>query len=368
MSGNAVILVVDDNEANRYALTHLLTSAGYSVIQATTGAEALAKSGEGVELILLEVNLPDLKGTEVCRRIKQDLREAAPLVLQMSASFTRTQDRVEGLDSGADGYLVQPMAPLELLATVRSLLRLRRSEEALRKANLDLRRASDQLARSNEDLESFAYVVSHDLQEPLRMVGMFLDLLAKRYADQLDDRARGYIDQAVGGAARMHSMIKSVLTLAQIQRSELKLETFPADRALDDALSNISIRVSESHAVIDRHLLPTINADRGLITQVFQNLLINAIKFHGGTPAIRIWGEVADGGQRLYVADRGPGIDPLDHRRIFELFQRLQSQAAAGGTGVGLAIVKKIINRHGGKVGVASQIGQGSTFSFWLPT
>jgi two-component system sensor histidine kinase/response regulator len=367
MSETGTILVVDDTDANRYVLARLLVKAGYTVLESASGNEGLARAAEDVELVMLDVNLPDLKGTEVCRRIKQNLGDEAPLVLQMSASFTRSQDRIDGLDSGADCYLVQPIAPAEMLATVRSLLRLRRSEQALKRANLELQRSAHQLARSNEDLENFAYIVSHDMQEPLRMVRMFLDLLSKRYAAQLDERARGYIEQAHGGAARMNGLIKGVLTLAQLQRSAMTLQRFPADLALDDALSNLSIRVSESKARIERVPLPAITADRGLITQVLQNLLSNAIKFHGGAPEIRVWAEPTEGGQRISIADRGPGIDPRHHQRVFELFQRLQTAAEAGGNGVGLAIVKKIVERHGGEVGLRSAPGDGATFSFTIP-
>jgi signal transduction histidine kinase len=354
------ILVVDDHDANRYTLVRLLTRAGHATVEAASGREALALLEAGPALVILDVQLPDMLGFEVCRQIKA-MRDA-PKVLQTSANFTRSEDRIEGLDGGADAYLVQPLQPAEFLATVASLLRLAQIEHELRTANR-------QLERSNRELERFAHVVSHDLQEPLRTIASYLGLIEMRYAAALDERGRGYLGNATNGAVRMAEMIRALMVDAQLHGSERVVSSFPADAALDEVIQDLSARIAEAGAVVRRAALPVVCADRTRFARVLQNLLANAIKFRAPerAPVIAIACSESETEQRFTVADNGIGIPAEAQQRIFGMFERLHSQAQIPGTGIGLATVQGIIEGHGGRVGVESTVGVGSTFWFTLP-
>jgi two-component system sensor histidine kinase/response regulator len=355
---HAPILVVDDNDANRYTLVRLLTRAGHATIEAASGHEALARLEARPALVILDVQLPDMIGFEVCRRIKA--LADPPKVLQTSASFTRSEDRVEGLDGGADAYLVQPLQPAEFLATVASLLRLAEMEGELRAANR-------QLERSNGELERFAHVVSHDLQEPLRTIASFLGLLEMKYGPQLDERARTWIGNATGGAVRMSAMIRDLMVDAQLRGSEREVTSFPADAALDDVIQDLGARIAEAGAVVRREPLPVVCADRTRFARVLQNLFANALKFRAPErpPVITIACNETASEQRFTVADNGLGIPAEAQQRVFGMFERLHTHIP--GTGIGLATIQGIIEGHGGRVGVESAVGVGSTFWFTLP-
>ncbi len=349
----STVLVVDDNQANRYVLTRLLTRTGYRVLEAATGAEALTRLAEYPDVVVLDVNLPDIKGTEIARQIKTDPLTAGIMVLNMSASFTRTQDRIECLDSGADGYLTQPLDPPEFLATVASLLRIHHAEEAVR--------------RANNELERFAAIASHDLQEPLRMVANYMHLLERRCGAQFDDTARRFMHYAVDGAARMSTLVNDLLSLARSDQAVVKKVEFDSGTALADALDNLELRIAETKAQVTSGPMPTVSGDRSLLSHVFQNLIANGIKFCSGTPAILINATDEAGFHVFTVADNGIGI-PLDQQGgIFDMFHRLHGIDKYPGSGIGLALCKRIIERHGGSIGVRSQPGTGSTFWFSIP-
>lgn len=226
-----------------------------------------------------------------------------------------------------------------------------------------------ELSRSNRELEQFAYVTSHDLSEPLRMVASYTQLLARRYAGKFDGDAREFMDYIVGGAQRMKRMIDDLLLYSRAGRVDPALREWPLDKLLDEALKNLSHAIGEANARIERPAaLPALACDQSGLTQVFQNLVANAIKFRGDAPpVIRIEATRADGDWTVSVTDNGIGILPAYFDRIFVLFQRLHAQSAYEGTGMGLSICKKIIERHGGSIWVESAPGQGACFKFRLP-
>ena len=227
---------------------------------------------------------------------------------------------------------------------------------------------TEELARSNADLEQFAYVASHDLQEPLRMVSSFLQLLHTRYETQLDENARSYIDFSVDGAKRMTHLIQDLLAYSRVERKGNKLRPTDAGAALDGALANLRGSIQESCATIIRDDLPTVVADPTQLMQLFQNLIGNAIKFRvEGRPCQVHVGAKKDAGQWLFsVRDNGIGIPPEQSERVFVIFQRLHGRKEYPGTGIGLAICKKIVERHGGKIWVESTPGSGAAFHFTI--
>jgi PAS domain S-box-containing protein len=248
-----------------------------------------------------------------------------------------------------------------LLATSIDITRRKKIEEALRLAALNL-------SRSNKDLEQFAYVASHDLQEPLRAVGGFMGLLKNQYYDKLDDQAREYIDFSVDGAERMQGLIEGLLTFSRVGTRGGEFASVNLADALDGARANLKTLIEESNAVVTSDALPIVTADLSQMTQLLQNLVANAVKFHGPhSPEIHVGAQRKERAWEIYVRDNGIGIDPQYFDRIFLIFQRLHTRTQYKGTGIGLAVCKKIVERHGGKIRVESVPGQGATFYFTIP-
>jgi PAS domain S-box-containing protein len=226
----------------------------------------------------------------------------------------------------------------------------------------------DELNRSNEELRQFAYIASHDLQEPLRMVASYTQLLSRRYKGKLDADADEFIAYAVDGANRMQRLIQDLLTYSRVGTKGINLADISSEKALQHALANLHGAIGDSAAVVTHDPLPDVMADEGQLTQLFQNLVGNGIKYHSTElPRVHISAARQGGRKWLFsVKDNGLGIDKQYFERIFGMFQRLHKREEFAGTGIGLAICKKIVERHGGHISVESQPGQGSTFRFAL--
>jgi PAS domain S-box-containing protein len=259
-------------------------------------------------------------------------------------------------------YTEQALALVERMASLYALaLQRQRAEE-------EIERYADELERSNRELEQFAYVISHDLREPARMVESYMNLLAKRYQGQLDEKADMFIDYAVGGAERMQEMINALLDLSRIGTRGEEPAPTDAEAVLDRTLRLLGRVIEETNAEVTHTPLPTVLADKAQLSQVFQNLIANAIKFRreGVPPRVHISAE-REGDEWVFsVADNGIGIDPEQADRIFQVFQRLHTEDEYPGLGIGLALCKRIVERHGGRIWVESEPGKGSTFYFTL--
>ena len=226
----------------------------------------------------------------------------------------------------------------------------------------------EELARSNAELEQFAYVSSHDLQEPLRMISSYLQLLQRKYQGNLDDKADKYIHFAVDGAFRMQNLINDLLEFSRVTTRAREPEPTDCEFVLNQVLSNLELYIKENKATVSHEPLPEVIADYTQMAQVFQNLIINGIKFHSKeAPKIHISAEKKANEWIFSVQDNGIGIDPQYSEKIFEVFKRLHKKEEYPGTGIGLAICKKIVERHGGHIWVESELGKGSTFYFTLP-
>ncbi|MSV34298.1 MAG: GHKL domain-containing protein [Bryobacterales bacterium] len=232
----------------------------------------------------------------------------------------------------------------------------------------DLAGVNAELRRANAELRDFAHIASHDLQEPLRMITSYLQLLERRYGDQLDPEAREFIAFAVDGATRMKSLIRDLLSFSQAGTAVANFRPVAATMLLDQALANLEVAIEESEAHITTDPLPEIVADSNLLVQVFQNLIGNAIKFHADTPpSIHVSATEQDSSWVFAIRDNGIGIDQQHGARVFQIFERLHGADQYPGTGVGLAIVQKIVDRHGGTIWFKSQVGSGTTFYFSIP-
>jgi light-regulated signal transduction histidine kinase (bacteriophytochrome) len=234
-----------------------------------------------------------------------------------------------------------------------------------RKAAGDLERVNEELRRSYTEMEQFAHVASHDLQEPLRMVTSYLQLIERRYDAILDQDGREFIHFAVDGAKRMKALIRDLLDFSRTGTGTANRQTVNAGFLLENALSNLKTTIDESGAQITADPLPDIAVDPGLYSQVFQNLVANAIKFQNGPePCVHISAERRAGDWIFSVHDNGIGIESQHLDRIFRIFERLHPVEEYSGSGIGLAIARKIVEKHGGKIWVESQPGIGSTFHF----
>ena len=408
------ILVVEDNQAQAFKLRHLLLAHFSQVSVAANGAEALPlleKDAPG--LVISDVNMPVMDGYELCRRIKADTRFGGiPVVL--ITSLTDPHEAIKGLQCGASGFLTKPYDEGSLLARIQFLLAnpelqaIRRDAPAeacveivfggkkyfiaserervldlllstfelavwknreLQSATERLEAKTRELERSNRELEQFAAVASHDLQEPLRMVTSYLGLIERRAADRLDEKEKSFLRFAVDGGRRMQQMIIDLLAYSRVGVKSGEVAAVDLNAALEDALANLAAARAEKAARITHDPLPTLRADRARFVQLFQNLVGNGLKFSrpGQSPEIHIGAVPAEGGWHFTVRDHGIGIAEKDFDRVFVLFQRLHSREEYPGTGIGLSVCQKIVERHGGRIWVESAPGEGATFHFTLP-
>jgi PAS domain S-box-containing protein len=316
----------------------------------------------------------ELVGQEVTNIIPEGFAERLIADGNRRASDELTQQIGAGIElsgrrkDGTEFPIEITLSPLEsadgvlVTAAIRDITERRRSEEHLVKTVWELK-------RSNDELQQFAYVSSHDLQEPLRMVSSYTQLLAKRYKGRLDSDADEFIAFAVDGCNRMQGLIQDLLAYSRAGTSERELRKVPSENALQKALTNLRIMIKQSGAVVTHDALPTVRADETQLTQVFQNLVGNAIKYRRAEdPRVHVSAARNDGNEWTFsVGDNGLGIDPQYFERIFILFQRLHGRDEFEGTGIGLSICKKIVERQGGKIWVESQPEKGSTFYFALP-
>jgi light-regulated signal transduction histidine kinase (bacteriophytochrome) len=255
---------------------------------------------------------------------------------------------------------------------VETTSQLRQAKKEVERLNAELERRvqerTAELQRSNQDLQRFTSVVSHDLQEPLRMVKNYIQLLAERYRGHLDAQADEFIGYAVDGATRMQQLILDLLEYTRVQSQGKELQAINCEAVLGGVLGNLRAAIMEKAVVVTHDRLPLVVGDASQLAQVFQNLLSNALKFRGPeAPRIHVSAERKGSEWEFAVRDNGIGLDPVHAQRIFVIFQRLHTAREYPGTGIGLAICQRIVERHGGRIWVESTPGQGATFFFTLP-
>lgn len=357
------ILLIDDDE-DSYVLTRELLRQidphGYELHWAETYEAGLREIQQAThDVYLVDYRLGARDGLEL-------LREAlaggchAPIIM-LTGQGDQEVDR-EAMQTGAMDYLVKDelaVGPLE--RSIRHALERQRLLNALKQA-------AENLERSNAELEQFAYVASHDLQAPLRQVQSYCELLQLQSRGQLDAEASEYVGYIMQSAAGMQRLIQDLLRVARVGKQGKPFQPTDCTTVLDEVLKNLEPAIREHHAVVTREPLPTVLADRTQLLQLFQNLIGNALHYRAAQPPrIQVSAERHAGEWLFSVRDNGLGIAPEHHREVFIMFKRLHTSEERSGTGIGLAICQRIVERHGGRIWVESELGQGSTFLFTLP-
>lgn len=356
------ILVIDDSLTSRMKLKELLEEEGAHVEVAETGEQGTALARQmHPDVIILDVVLSDCDGITLCQSWQKDPELKYTPVLLVSGERAGQDDRVAGLKSGAMGYVVKPFAVQEVLAQVNMLYHLGKTQNQLRRRAMDL-------SRSNQDLQEFAYVISNDLMEPLRMVSSYMEMLEDRYGKKFDDEANTFIQYAVDGAHRMQKLVQDLLEYSRVKNKSHQPTRIDCGESVDKACEKLKKLIKSTKAKVTHKQLPAVFADPDDLTQIFETLFDNALKFRSKKPP-RI--EVSAAPQKLSwkisVKDNGVGIEPDQKERIFGVFQRIHTEEQHTGSGIGLAICKRLVERQGGKISVASTPGEGSTFHFTLP-
>ena len=381
------ILLVNDDEIGRYAIGRVLRQAGFEVIEAATGGEGLELLSTRPDLVLLDVNLPDISGFEISRRIKSDPETAHIPVLHVSATFIDAESQVRGLESGADGYLTYPLEPPVLIATVRAHLRLREAEverqrlvEELRQLNAELeQRVADRtrelvtanrlLTSRGNELEALAYSISHDVRAPLRGIDGFSMVLNEDYGDRLDEAGRGYLERIRSAAKLMGELIDHLLALSRLSRREATAERVDLTALAREVMSDLVDARPEIDVEFSVEEGLTVVADEDLLRTLVTHLLDNAIKFSEPDGIARIQMGTAEhaGETAFFVRDDGVGFDMQYAGKLFTAFQHLHPTSTFPGAGIGLATVRRVVHRHGGQVWAEASPGKGATFWFTLP-
>lgn len=360
-------LLVEDNRLDAELIIRAMRVGGFHadarVVQDETGFMQAIRA-RLPDVVLADYSLPNWKGTEALHVLQREGLDV-PVILVSGALGDVTA--VECIKQGITDYVLKDSLA-RLPEAIRRALQEKHERGLRKQAEKDLAKKVEELARSNADLEQFAYVASHDLQEPLRMVAAYTQLLAERYKGRLDENADKFIGYACEGATRMQVLIQDLLAFSRVGRKEGQCARVDCNGVMAEVLQTLTTTIHESGAAVTYNDLPMVWADRTHMMQVLQNLIGNAIKFRGEkAPVISVQTEKQDENWLFTVRDNGIGIAPEFAENIFVVFQRLHARSEYPGNGIGLAICKKIVQRYGGKIWVESQPGCGAAFRFTLP-
>ncbi|MFA6312264.1 MAG: response regulator [Sterolibacterium sp.] len=410
------ILIVEDSMTQAELLRRVLARQGYRVTLARDGAEGLAAARkEPPRLIVSDITMPVMDGFEMCRTIRQDaaLKDIPVILLTMLAD---AKDVILGMNAGADYYVTKPFNEAYLLSRVRAILtdpprrgeagidmeltldeekhrvrvepqrimnllvstyenavlqnrELVSSQEQLKKLTGYLEEKAQKLEEANKDLESFAYSVSHDLRAPLRAIDGFSGMVVKRYADKLDDEGRRLLTVVRDNAQKMGQLIDDILAFSRMGRQGITLSEVNMDGLAREVFEELRLSAAGREIKVEIGPLPVARGDLAMLRQVWVNLLGNAIKFTGHQPAaaIKVGSYPRDRENVFFVSDNGAGFDMQYADKLFGVFQRLHGIEEFDGTGIGLAIVKRIVTRHGGRVWAEGKVGEGASLFFTMP-
>ncbi len=367
------ILLFEDNLGDAGLLEEMLE--GFNCSYRLKVVETLKDGLEILEshlfdVILLDLGLPDSEGIDTLVDLHKNNFKTPIIVL---TGLNNEDVGTLAVKIGAQDYLIKKQIDSTMLKrSIRYSIERKKIESELQnyKENLEekVKERTKALERSNKELQQFAYVASHDLREPLRMISSFLQLLERRYNEQLDEEANEFIEFAVNGAKRLDSMINDLLEYSRVANKEKKLDDVDFNKVMSTTYLNLKSAIDENKAELTHNQLPTILGDEKLMVQLFQNLISNSIKYRSNKrPKIHISAKKESNQYLFKVRDNGIGMSPKHLERIFTIFQRLHTNEEYEGTGIGLSIAQKIVHQHGGQIWAESVPEKGSTFYFTIP-
>jgi two-component system, sensor histidine kinase and response regulator len=367
------ILLVDDDATKRFALTAILAPLGQNVVEAASGPDALRQLlKQDFAMILLDVRMPGMDGFEAAQLIRQRPRSELTPIIFVTALDRAETDMGRGYDLGAVDFVFAPVVPAILRAKVSVFVELYKAQQELRRYRTQLERLVQErttaLTAINRELEAFSYSVSHDLRAPLLSFDGLNQSLLKDYGDSLDPRAKDYLQRMRRASERMTSVFDGLQTLFRLTSGEIHRETTDMSSMAADIVEEM--RAADPERKVDVSVGEGLTAfgDPRLLRILMTNLISNAWKFTSKEAAARveIGAEIVDGDTRLFVRDNGVGFDMIYAHKLFGAFQRLHSQSDFPGVGIGLATVRRIVNRHGGRAWAEGAVGDGATFYFVL--
>lgn len=357
------LLLVEDDVADARHFQRALSraqSCSFEITHAVSIGDARARLGwQEFDAVVLDLSLPDSSGIDTIRSLR-DAAASMPIVIL--SGLDDEAMAIEAIREGAQDYIVKWPCDADMLSHV-----IRHSIER-KKSERQLERYARQLEQSNAELEQYGYVVSHDLREPLRMISSYTSLLNEEYSAALDDDARRYLHYAHDGARRMGTLIDGLLDYSRVGRLNAAVEPVDLNDAAIEVLAALKTEIESSGATVHVERLPQVLGNWSRLVQLLQHLVDNALKFRQESgPVIDIACEVQGEFCQIAVQDNGIGIEAQFHERIFQMFQRLHTRDEYPGTGIGLALCKKIVEQYGGRLSVASEPDNGATFYFTLP-
>ena len=351
------LLIVDDSPEDRASYRRLINGSGgrlCSFAETDSGEEGLDLCIRlQPDCVLLDYQLPDVDGLEFLSRLFDELKQPLTPVVMLTGQGSESV-AVEAMKRGAQDYLVKGSLTRDALQ--------RAIANAVERVAMQL-----ELQQQREELQQFARIAAHDLQEPLRTIGGYCRLLGRRCEGQLDETAQEWITFASDGAERLQNLIQELLVYSEIGSAAMPNDAVSCNSIVDQAIANLQSVIREREAAVTRGELPAARGSSGLMLQLFQNLISNAVKFCDQAPRVRVEGHADNGVCTLSVRDNGIGIKPEHQERVFEIFKRLHSRRQYAGTGIGLAVCRRVVQRHGGRIWVESRMGEGSRFCFTIP-
>lgn len=382
-NGTATILIIDDKRSNIIALETLLEKNGRSFMSATSGTEGLKLAlNHSVDLIILDVQMPEMDGFEVAQILKSNKRTKDIPIIFASAEMKERDSVMKGFEEGAVDYLSKPLDPELTRAKVSVLLKIQLQKKELIEKNMALEKAESQikdlntylqknlqqLEVMNRELESFSYSVSHDLRAPLRSIIGYSKVLEEDYRNMLDEEGQRVLSVIRQNSNKMNNLIDDLLEFSKLGRKQLEKSRVDMEALVTSVLADLN-QTTRHMAAIEVAGLSPAYADNALLTQVWINLLSNAIKYSSKKekPVIQVGCKPDDNEIIYFIRDNGSGFDMAYADKLFNVFQRLHKASEFEGTGVGLALVHKIVSRHEGRTWAEGKVGEGATFYFSLP-
>ena len=367
------VLLVDDDPTKRFALRTILAPLGENVIEASSGADGLRQLlRQEFAVVLLDVRMPVMDGFETAKLIRQRPRSELTPIIFVTALDQAETNAGRGYELGAVDFVFAPVVPAILRAKVAVFVELYRAQQELRRYRTQLEQLVEErttaLTAINRELEAFSYLVSHDLRAPLLAFDGLSQALLTEYGQSLDSRAKDYLERMGRASQRMGSIFDGLQSLFRVTGGEIHREQVNVSAMAAEIVEELQASNSGRHVTVTIGPDLTVSGDARLVRILLGNLINNAWKFTGNKAeaTIEVGGEVVNGEARLFVRDNGVGFDMIDSHKLFGAFQRLHSQSEFPGMGIGLATVRRIVNRHGGRCWAEGAVGEGATFYFVL--